>query len=114
MEDQHYINLILQPNDVSCSLNTNELEIRRMEIIHNLTQNILSKQEDKTGYSIEFPYTSEIAHDLLDFIMKEQQCCSFFQFQVNFNKKMDRIILNISSETVDQDAITNIVDALLS
>ena len=114
MEDKNFVNLVVQSSEVTCTLNPNQLETRREEILKNLVKNIKSKKFDKNGYSLDFPYHSDLAHNILDFILKEQQCCSFFKFQVNFDIKSNQINLQIRSETVDSNAIKNVVEALLT
>jgi len=114
MDDPHFVNLILQPSDVSCTLNMNQLETRRSEILNNLFKNILSKQFDEQGYSLYFPYTNKLAHNMLDFILKEQQCCSFFKFLLSFDNKLNQINLRITSDSVSLDVIKNVVEALFS
>src|SRR5262245_33213531 len=73
-----------QPPVIACNLDAlspAERE-RRAALAHALVRQAQSVQELPDGYALEFPVTSSLAHESLDWLLLERRCCRFFRLEL--------------------------------
>ena len=69
---------------IACNLTgTGQMEQRQKEIM-GMLKAVQQVQELEDGYAFSFPASSQLASELLSFILSERECCPFFTFELIF------------------------------
>lgn len=68
--------------EIACKLTTPELQKRKEEVISQLKNKMIEKQEMPDGYRYRFAATDAMLDELTSFIKTERQCCDFFFFTI--------------------------------
>ena len=74
-----------ETKQLSCQLTLEELQKRKMTVLANLKENMLSKQEIEHGYAFKFSGSDELLDELIEFIKTERACCNFFKFNLSIS-----------------------------
>src|SRR6266513_1522334 len=67
-----------------CSIENSEQKRTRGEELAVLFANATEVQELENGYTFSFESTAQWSTALLEFILFEKECCSFFRFDLSF------------------------------
>jgi hypothetical protein len=81
---------------LSCKLPTPELRKRKTEVLTSLKSKMTGRAELDNGFQYSFAGSDEILEEILQFIITERACCSFFTFQVLVNDEDSPIALQIT------------------
>ena len=68
---------------IACQFSGSELASRASAVIQLLSQ-YEEIHETEDGYSLRFPGNDEWTERLINFVVSERGCCSFFKFKVTF------------------------------
>lgn len=100
-------NVILPKSGFQCTIGNEEVTSRKELVSKFMVPRTISREKQSSEHVWTYPYTSENAQMLLDFITAEQNCCNFFVFNLEFTKAEEVIKLKISTidEAVNLDAI---------
>ena len=66
---------------LACKLTGDDLR-RRGEVVNDLFAHALAVSELPDGYRFTFPAGGDWAHNVLDFIVTERDCCPFYTFEL--------------------------------
>jgi len=115
--DQNLLENEVQPllaiDKVSCTINSEAVEDRK-ELLDTIIQRMLNHQIVDETHQLKFDYEEQTAHLLLDFILMEQQCCSFFDFDLKFRVDQNYLEFDISSKKVGQKRLNELVEMMIS
>jgi hypothetical protein len=87
---------------IVCTLPEEKRPQRRLEIQTLLeSRSALTRHPD--GVELEWVFSEQTAHSLLDFILFERTCCKTFTYELRFAPPHDRVTLRLraSSEQVE-------------
>ncbi len=82
------------PMALACSLPEGDLAQRRKEI-QLLLQNRTALTRHTDGVELEWLFSEQTAHTLLEFVLFERSCCSSFTYELRFPPPQDRIALRM-------------------
>jgi hypothetical protein len=103
--------ILLDQHQHSCGLDADQTSTRK-DLLHEITSHLRSDPIPSDGsLSLQFDTQSRLAYLLLDFIIQEQQCCDFLDFDLQFRRK--QLTLVISSESLDQAALEALVQTII-
>jgi hypothetical protein len=90
------------PLAVVCTLPEGALRQRRAEI-HALLESRTALTRHPDGVEMEWAFSKETAHSLLDFVLFERACCKTFTYELSFSPPHSSITLRLrtSSEQVE-------------
>jgi len=90
------------PLAVVCTLPEGALRQRRAEI-HALLESRTALTRHPDGVEMEWAFSEETAHSLLDFVLFERTCCKTFTYELSFSPPHSSITLRLraSSEQVE-------------
>lgn len=74
---------------ISCSLTSEELQERRVELKSLIFSQLIKKEELTQGFIYYFNDTEGMAENITELMLKEKACCPFFKFDLSilpFNK----------------------------
>jgi len=66
---------------VACTLSSEDLA-RRQQVIRELFQKTLKRNELEDGFEFAFPGSEVVFDELFDFISFERKCCQFLTFEL--------------------------------
>jgi hypothetical protein len=82
------------PAPIACTLTEQELRVRQEEVTP-LFGHVTAVRELPDGFAFAFPPDPGRAHDVLDLILAERDCCAFFTFDLTFPTPHDAIWLSL-------------------
>ena len=100
------LNTFLEPNNLACSLTSFD---EHASLLQKVSSAIISQEFDNSTFTLEFAYTADTSHLVLDFVVKEQVCCPFFDFDLQFRKNPDTLKLKITSAELSRDEFSQII-----
>lgn len=101
---------VQQNEPLVCTLGSEEKIARRAEIRSLLTKAATQAEETKSGYTITFG--SKYAGDVLEFIELERECCTFFNFNLEFPSKKGPIKLSITGPPGAKDFLKGMIEEM--
>jgi len=104
---------VLDDNETSCKLQDPQLPSRE-DLLKTIITQMHSYRKDQDTYILTFTYDQSLAHSLLDFILKEQECCEFFDFTLDFHRKPSSITLKISSKSLNAQQLADIIEPMIA
>lgn len=81
---------------ISCSLTSEELQERRMELKTEIFTHLIKKEEIKQGFIYYFNDVDGMAENITELMLKEKACCPFFKFDLSILPFKKGIALKIS------------------
>jgi hypothetical protein len=78
---------------VACTLSAAQLRARGKDEIAPLFARAQRLQETPNGYRFAFPAEAERVREVLEFILSERACCTFFTFELSFSSPHDTVWL---------------------
>ena len=81
--------------ELVCKLTSLELAERKEFLRDEIIENANSIKELSNGYEVAFDHDDEMAKRLLEFVLLENECCSFFNFQLTFKSYKRGMVLKI-------------------
>lgn len=94
-------------NKLSCKKTTPELQERRVSLLNDLREQIITKKDLENGYAFKFSGTDIILDRLSEFIKLERACCSFFFFRLSISGDSSEIWLELTGPEGVKDFIPN-------
>lgn len=81
---------------IACTLTPDSLQARKENELLQLFQKAQQIKSVENGYSFQFLGDNAMAQQLFEFIQVERECCSFFQFNLQFEPQNGPIWLTLS------------------
>jgi hypothetical protein len=89
---------------IVCTLPEGDLRQRRIEIQALFSQRTaLTRHPD--GVELEWPFSEEIARNLLDFILFERSCCQSFSYELRSSPPHDAVALRLRAAPEEVEAL---------
>ncbi|MFT6814771.1 MAG: hypothetical protein ACJAZ3_000664 [Sphingobacteriales bacterium] len=82
-------------NELVCKLEGKELQDRKEALQKDIFSTINRTEENELGYTFYFTYNEEFVIKLMDYVLAENNCCPFFNFNISLHSD-DDVALNIS------------------
>ena len=105
--------VILPKSGFQCTIGNDEVSSRKELVSKYMVPRIISREKRGTEHVWTYPYSSENARMLIDFITAEQNCCNFFVFNLEFLKTSETIKFKIGVVNDDVDLDTIVEQMLL-
>ncbi len=86
---------ITSGGDVACTLTDAKLFERKEKLVKEIFSDVTEIQEIDTGFIFNFKYEENFILKLTDYILAENKCCPFFQFDIRLKAKND-VLLKIT------------------
>lgn len=100
----------IQQEPLSCTLGSEEKIARRAEIRTLLSKAATHPEETKSGYTIAFE--SKYAGDIFEFIELERECCTSFNFNLEFPSKKGPTKLSITGPPGAKDFLQGMIEGM--
>lgn len=84
------------PQPVACSLTSPELRQRLDHLRTTLLADVLSLQEDASGFTFRFENTEAHVDALMEVVRLERQCCPFLHFHIDIAPKPAMLSLRLN------------------
>jgi hypothetical protein len=94
-----------------CSIENAEQKRERGDELAALFANATGFEELENGYAFSFESTAQWGNALLEFILFEKQCCSFFTFELNFAPQHGPLVLRWTGPDGAKDMLAPLVAA---
>ncbi len=92
------------PMALVCALPEGDRAQRRSEI-QALLQNRTAFTRHPDGVELEWLFSEQTAHSLLDFVLFERTCCETFTYELRFAPPHDRITLRMRASAEQVEAL---------
>ena len=98
----------------SCTLGDEEKANRIAFMKNKIFSSYLSKEELENGYIFVYDNNQDLAHSLLDFVIKEGSCCSFIDFDLGFRAKQKKIEFKVTTSTNNKEELKKGIQQIYS
>jgi hypothetical protein len=78
---------------------------QRLSEIQTLLQNRSSSTRLQDGVALDWPFSTETAQSLLDFILFERECCNSFGYELEFPPPHASVRLRITAPATQVEAL---------
>lgn len=86
---------IRNENPIVCTFSGEELAQRKEELMNDVFSRVNKVKELASGYVFSFKYDEHFILKLTEYIITENECCPFFQFDIRLKSKND-VLLKMS------------------
>lgn len=78
---------------IRCLLPEDEQEAQREDLAETVFPLVNEARELEDGYAFAFDFDPELAHTLLDLVLRERACCPFLDLEIGFEREKGPLTL---------------------
>lgn len=100
-------------DNLVCTLAGAELAERKEKLQSDIFSKVKTTEEIELGYAFTFEYDEQFIMKMTDYVLAENNCCPFLQFDISLKAKID-VVLKITgtSQQAKEMIKTALIDGL--